>query len=108
MTNEDKPTTQFSIFHTMGNGNENIWAEEASDYKFSTIDIISPMTKEAVSYPVVISINEEDDTMFIIPIGKFEGIMMNHGAKNEIKSWKKFRDQMIKKASNGNGGQEVG
>jgi len=81
---------KFTIFYSIGNESE-FFIAEGDDYKLSTLDIQSVHTGEIFAFPVVFVIDEELDTLEIIPMNKIDNIKYNWGYKEEAKS---FQTQM--------------
>lgn len=81
---------KFTIFYSIGNESE-FFIAEGSDYKLSTLDIQSAHTGEVFAFPVIFVIDDEKDTLEIIPINKIDNIKYNWGFKEEAQH---FQTQM--------------
>ncbi len=77
---------QFTIFHVVNNDPEP-YASSGNDYKLATIDIQSMHTGDVLVHPVVFVIDEEEDTMEMIPFSSVAKIRYNWGYKEESKKF---------------------
>ncbi len=73
---------KFTIYYSIGNENE-FFIAEGDDYKLSTLDIQSTHTGEVFAFPVIFVIDNDLDTLEIIPMNKIDNIKYNWGFKEE-------------------------
>lgn len=82
-----KKLKQFAVFYTLGSSPDAMIAE-GTDYQFSTLEVVSQKTKELTTYPVVMVIDEEADSMDMIPMSQVSNIRYNWGLKAENEKYK--------------------
>ncbi len=73
---------KFTVFYSIGNESE-FFIAEGDDYKLSTLDIQSAHTGEVFAFPVIFVIDNDLDTLEIIPMNKIDNIKYNWGFKEE-------------------------
>lgn len=89
---------QFTIFYNM-NGSPQLFFAHGDEYTLSAIPIKSETTGEVFSFPVVYIMNNDDDSVDIIPFNSVGNLRYNFGFKEEMKEYKKQFEKAKKNIS---------
>ncbi len=98
---------KFTVFYSIGNESE-FFIAEGDDYKLSTLDIQSAHTGEVFAFPVIFVIDEEFDTLEIIPMNKIDNIKYNWGFADEAKSFQTQMESLKKEFKKQKKGKSAG
>lgn len=77
---------KYRVVYTIGNDPTNYGAD-GTDYKLSTLEVQSVSTGEVFAFPVLFLIDEDQDSMEIIPMNSIGCLKYNFGYKEEQKKF---------------------